>query len=734
VSRPSARMRTRILVRPTVVVLTTVGTALLGLPALSASAQPSAGSGVPGHAAAPANSRARTTLVSLRVPAVVPATRADRVSVLARPAGSADVQPAAAATTGGGRPHVVAVLPKTATSKFGLVGVTWRAGFSTAHLTVQVRSHVAGSWTGWNDLDIDDDGPAGTVAGVRDGTSPTWVGDADGIGVRLLSTDGSVPDDVQVAVIDGGTGLAQPAPTASRTLARTATTATATGVPQPPIVTRAQWGADTSTETPCSAPRTSSTLRGIVLHHTVNANDYTAAQAPGLVRAIHRYHTVSLGWCDTGYNFLVDRFGTIYEGRRGGITQQVRGAHAGNWDANLYTTGISMIGNFDTAPVPKATKQAVVALMAWRLASFGLSATGTMSIDGVKIPTISGHRDIYLGGIRPATATACPGKYAYAWLNGGLRSDVQAVLDSAGDTGPVLSRMSGQDRYATAAAISKASFTSPVNAVFLASGEAFPDALSAGPAAAGQGAPILLTPPDALPEATITELKRLAPSRIYVLGGEFSVSAAVATQAAQYAGSVVRLAGRDRYLTGVRIVKAFWPASDVVYLASGENYPDALSGGALAAHQSAPILLSPSDSLPASVLSELQTLHPSRVVLLGGPMSLQETIATEVSQALPAASVTRLSGPDRYATSAVIAASGWNTSATAYFAAGMNFPDALAGVPAAASDGAPLLLSRRGCLPAPVFDETTALAPTTKVLLGGQVSLSGAVTSNRCAG
>jgi hypothetical protein len=115
-------------------------------------------------------------------------------------------------------------------------------------------------------------------------------------------------------------------------------------------------------------------------------------------------------------------------------------------------------------------------------------------------------------------------------------------------------------------------------------------------------------------------------------------------------------------------------------------------------------------------------------------MSLQETIATEVSQALPAASVTRLSGPDRYATSAVIAASGWDTSATAYFAAGMNFPDALAGVPAAASDGAPLLLSRRGCLPAPVFDETTALAPTTKVLLGGQVSLSGAVTSNRCAG
>lgn len=713
----------------------------------AASAAAAVDEGVPANAGTVGrtSSRPEARLVDLKVPAA-----AARHAVQSRRGGS------------GGT--VVARLGRTSTRHFGLVGVTWQPGFPDRALTVQVRTHDHGGWGAWETLEVDDAVRA-DGKDVRDGTLPEWVGDSDGVTVRVLSTTGRAPDDLRVAVVDGGTGLAAPATgrtgapatggtagpaglTAPRTSARTArrtgwraalqavavADTAATGVaPRPRIVTREEWGVDTSTETTCSAPVYADAAKGIVLHHTAGKNDYTAEDAPGIVRGIHAYHTEARGWCDLGYNFLVDKYGTIYEGRRGGIDRQVRGAHAGNWDVNLYTTGIAMMGNFEEADLTSDLKRSVVRLSAWRLSSFGLGAFGTIDFDGHALKRISGHRDVHLAGISPSTATACPGEYAYAWLNGGMRRRVQNRIDDYAVPEQTTTRMAGENRYATAADIAEQSFTATGGAVFLASGESFPDALSGGPAAAGQVAPTLLVRHDALPQETADALARLQPSRIYVLGGDGAISPAVTDAAAQYGGTVARLAGSNRYATGVAVTKQFWTQAGTVYLASGEAYPDALSGGALAAHDGAPILLARQDKVPSRVLQELAALGPAEVVLLGGPGALGEEVAAQVSQALPGATVSRIAGADRYETSAAIAKAGWGTSDTAYVASGADFPDALAGVPAAGTRAAPLLLSHADCLPPAVYDEMSALSPTARVLLGGTAALSDGVLDRECA-
>ena len=123
----------------------------------------------------------------------------------------------------------------------------------------------------------------------------------------------------------------------------------AKAVAQPTIYSRAQWGADESIRNK-SALRYG-TINGGFVHHTVNANDYTEAQVPAILRSIYAYHVKSRGWSDIGYNFLVDRFGRIWEGRYGGIDKPVVGAHTLNY--NEYSFAMSAIGNFETRPAAR---------------------------------------------------------------------------------------------------------------------------------------------------------------------------------------------------------------------------------------------------------------------------------------------------------------------------------------------------------------------------------------------
>ena len=294
-----------------------------------------------------------------------------------------------------------------------------------------------------------------------------------------------------------------------------------------------------------------------------------------------------------------------------------------------------------------------------------------------------------------------------------------------------VSRLSGANRYQTAAAVSETIFPT-TDVAFLAAGTTFPDALSGGPAALIADAPVLLTAGSSLPQATLEELQRSTPATVYVLGGKGAIPDSVVSQVESIGSTVERLAGDDRFSTGVAISNKFWTTSETVYLATSGGFSDALSGGALAAKTNSPVLLSASTQLPAVVAAELARLAPSEVVLLGGTSSLSSSVSGQVKAAVPGVSVSRLAGTDRYATSAAIADAGWNTSTRVFYASGANFPDALAGVAGAAANDAPLLLTRDNCSPSPIAATTARLSPTTKVILGGEAVIKTSAVTTTC--
>ena len=164
-------------------------------------------------------------------------------------------------------------------------------------------------------------------------------------------------------------------------------------------------------------PRYADVLRMAHVHHTAGTNAYTRAQAPAIVRAIQTYHVKGNGWNDIGYNALVDRFGTVYEGRGGGIDRNVIGAHAGGFNTGSF--GISVLGDFRTATPPAAAIDALVETLAWRLdlghvdplSTFnGISSGNERFGPGIPVflRAISGHRD--------SSLTTCPGERLYAQL------------------------------------------------------------------------------------------------------------------------------------------------------------------------------------------------------------------------------------------------------------------------------------------------------------------------------
>ena len=121
------------------------------------------------------------------------------------------------------------------------------------------------------------------------------------------------------------------------------------------------------------------------VHHTVNANDYTRAQVPAIIRGIYAYHTQSRGWCDIGYNFLVDRFGRIWEGRYGGVDRPVVGAHTLGYNDDAFA--MSAIGNFDVTPAVGGDAATPTArLFAWKLSLHGVRAGSTQPVGDQAVP------------------------------------------------------------------------------------------------------------------------------------------------------------------------------------------------------------------------------------------------------------------------------------------------------------------------------------------------------------
>lgn len=361
----------------------------------------------------PAATAARTTAAATGVPhAVPPVVKNLSIPKVARKERAATTAKLGAGSGSASAP-LVAHLRKPLMTRFAMVGVTWDPGTATPGTTVSVRARTGGTWGGWTPLDVDPtEGPAPSEDSVaRAGTAPAWVGPASGVEVAVYSRSGVAPGHLSVNAIDPGTSTYDS--TVARSNSATKTSAKAGAGPRagtfpsmPTVITRHQWGADPSLGDNCWKPRVGNTFSMVFVHHTAGSNNYSRSESAAVVRGIYAYHTQSLGWCDIGYNFLIDRYGKIYEGRRGGIRMPVRGAHTG--DYNLNTTGISLMGEFTKAKPTRAMKYSLVQLVAWRMGTAYHSGYGRPRVNGKVFSRISGHRD--------AMSTTCPGQQVYEWL------------------------------------------------------------------------------------------------------------------------------------------------------------------------------------------------------------------------------------------------------------------------------------------------------------------------------
>lgn len=291
---------------------------------------------------------------------------------------------------------------------------------------------------------------------------------------------------------------------------------------------------------------------------------------------------------------------------------------------------------------------------------------------------------------------------------------------------PTVTRIAGSDRFDTSVALSRSGFPSTAPVVVLATGMNYPDALAAGPAAARLGGPLLLTAPTSLPASVAAEIKRLEPAKIVIVGGQSAISSSVEKQLKELAPAVTRIAGEDRFDTARRIVTYAFPSATTAYVATAMNYPDALSAAAAAGSRNAPVLLvngiAGTLDLPSATL--LTSLGVTSATVVGGANAVSSGIESGLRTQLGTSHVTRLAGDDRFATSVLVAQNAFTSSAMAYVATGLQFPDALAGSALAAAKHAPLLTSLQTCLPAATKAQLRTLGVSTVTLIGGINALS----------
>lgn len=287
-------------------------------------------------------------------------------------------------------------------------------------------------------------------------------------------------------------------------------------------------------------------------------------------------------------------------------------------------------------------------------------------------------------------------------------------------------RTSGPDRYATAAALS-ARFAPGVPVAYLVTGEAFPDAVTAAAVAAAAGGPVLLTARNELPSATAAELARLRPGRLVVVGGTGAIADSVAAEAGAAAGAPAeRVRGADRYGTAAAVALDSSPhGAGTVFLAVGTAFPDAVASGPVAGGpDGGPVLLTETHALPAAAADALSTLAPSRVVVLGGTAAVSPAVLDEVAALLPGATVERISGPDRFATSAALSRARFAPGVpVVHVATGAAFPDALASGPVAVVQDGPVLLLDGERVPDTVAEEIRRLRPGRIEVLGGTAAV-----------
>ncbi|PPK97772.1 LGFP repeat-containing protein [Kineococcus xinjiangensis] len=367
-----------------------------------------------------------------------------------------------------------------------MLGVTFPRG--TRASEVEVRTGDGRTWDAWTALPLSDNEPdAGSAEARRTVTAsdPLWVGHlgagaqvqvrlpradvatarlhvvdpgvaaGDARAVRLvhsrraaapaaaatpqeLSLDTGeepvapvVPDPVLPVPAPLAPTAPEPAPVAEEPVSK--------ALAQPRIGSREAWGADETLRRAAAAYST--TIKAAVVHHTADKGSYSQGDVPAVIRGMYRYHTVSQGWSDLGYNFVVDRFGGIWEGRAGGITQAVIGAHAGGF--NTDTFGVSMMGDFTSTAPTQAMLESVAQVIAWKLSLYNVKSGGSAQLlsagggtsrykagTAVTMPVVMAHRDVGF--------TACPGNTGITKM-GWIRNRVDQLLQGA-PTSPIAAK------------------------------------------------------------------------------------------------------------------------------------------------------------------------------------------------------------------------------------------------------------------------------------------------------
>jgi hypothetical protein len=295
--------------------------------------------------------------------------------------------------------HGARSLAASAPKRFDLVGLHWRGSG-----TVEFRTRsLAGRWSSWHRAAPEaEDLPDVSSAEARAGRgwrlgNPFWTGASDGIAYRLRGK------------VDRLRAYFVRSPEERIPLRRVSLAGS------PLVLSRLAWGANESIRR--APPRYAPSVQFALVHHTAGSNSYTASQSAAIVRGIEVYHVKGNGWDDIGYNFLVDKYGQVFEGRYGGVDRNVIGAHAEGF--NTGSTGVAVLGTYGSAAPPVVAKTALANLLAWRLdvAHVDPLSSLTWTSGGnarfplgvpVTLRVVAGHRDTGF--------TSCPGNALYAQL------------------------------------------------------------------------------------------------------------------------------------------------------------------------------------------------------------------------------------------------------------------------------------------------------------------------------
>jgi putative cell wall-binding protein len=313
----------------------------------------------------------------------------------------------------------------------------------------------------------------------------------------------------------------------------------------------------------------------------------------------------------------------------------------------------------------------------------------------------------------------------------GVCGNTTVVVPAKADTtvpGAGVQRLSGADRYSTAVAISS-QYAPGVPVVYVATGENYPDALSAAPAAAKLGGPLLLTPPSGLPPAVRAEIIRLNPALIVVVGSTGVMSDAMYSTLATLAPAIRRDGGTDRYDTSRIVIDRAFSTATKAYFATGWNFPDALSAGAAAGSSASPVFLIDgyAGSVPPATAALMTKLGVTTAVIAGGTAVITPQMEAALRAHPSITTVQRLAGEDRFSTSREINHAVFTAAPQAFFAVATGFADALAGAALAGRNAAPLYVVPGTCVPNQVIADLTAFGTTNRVLLGGPAALGSGV-------